>query len=130
MRSFCFREIVVVKEIGIITFRNEKKPYCQILSGRCPLNQYIRIYPHVIRVRCFFEHRLHGFAGLKSGDKYPESTPPSVFFRLFETLTSPIFCFLSETLMDKSVGDKRRLMLISLSPNCLMQAEVTFIPSV
>ena len=101
-------------------------------------------------------------------------TPPSVFFRLFETLTSrttisvesessvfvcfmntdctdspdfsiskdkpfvlfvkfvvgPIFCFVSETLMDKSVGDKRRLMLIYLSPNCLMQTEVTFIPSV
>ena len=52
-------------------------------------------------------------------------TPPPVFFRLFETLTSPIFCFLSETLMDKSVGDKRRLMLMSLSPNCLMQTEVT-----
>ena len=35
-------------------------------------------------------------------------TPPSGFFRLFETLTSPTFCFLSKTPMDKSVGDKRR----------------------
>ena len=40
--------------------------------GRCRQNQEIPFYP-LLSVFVFFEHRLHGFIRLKSGDKYLES---------------------------------------------------------